>query len=115
MVFSTLRNVKFLIGATCLGTILLMAVLGNLLTPYTPEEQDLLASLQPPALTGDRHYLGTDHLGRDIFARMVSGARISLVIAASVVVISGVFGVLFGALSGYWGGVRDVVLQKIVE
>jgi peptide/nickel transport system permease protein len=115
MAFSTLRNVKFLIGAACLGTILLMAVLGSLLTPYTPEEQDLVASLQPPAFNSERHYLGTDHLGRDIFARMVSGARISLVIAASVVVISGVFGVLFGALSGYWGGVRDVVLQKIVE
>jgi peptide/nickel transport system permease protein len=115
MALSTLHNVKFLIGAACLGTILLMAVLGSLLTPYTPEEQDLVASLQPPAFNSERHYLGTDHLGRDIFARMVSGARISLVIAASVVVISGVFGVLFGALSGYWGGVRDVVLQKIVE
>lgn len=115
MVLSTLRNVKFLIGAACLGTILIVAVLGNLLTPYSPEEQDLMASLQPPAFNSERHYLGTDHLGRDIFARMVSGARISLVIAASVVVISGVFGVLFGALSGYWGGVRDVVLQKIAE
>ena len=112
---SAFLNVKFIIGATCLAIILVLAVFGGFLTPHDSVEQDLLNSLQPPTFDMGRHYLGTDQLGRDIFARMVSGARVSLAIAVSVVAISGVFGVLYGALSGYWSGIRDVALQKIVE
>lgn len=108
-------NAKFIIGAFCMTLVIILAVFGNFITPHGPQEQDLLSSLQPPRFDETRYYFGTDHLGRDIFARMVSGARVSLLIAASIVVLSGVFGVLFGSLSGYWGGVRDIVLQKIVE
>jgi peptide/nickel transport system permease protein len=110
-----LLNAKFIIGMTCIGLVVVLAMLGNFITPHSATEQDLLASLQPPSLGADHYYLGTDHLGRDILARMVSGARVSLLIAAAIVLISGVFGVLYGALSGYWGGIRDVALQKIVE
>jgi peptide/nickel transport system permease protein len=106
-------QVKFLVGALCIGLIALMAIGGDFLTPHNPDDQDLLASLQPPFTW--EHVLGTDQLGRDIFARMVSGARVSLAIALSVVLISGVLGVLLGAISGYLSGWRDVVLQKIVE
>ncbi|MCF7728175.1 ABC transporter permease [Sulfitobacter sp. M22] len=106
-------NLKFLIGAFLLGFILFLAVFGNLLTPFGANRQNLLASLLPPLTDG--HLLGTDHLGRDILARMISGARVSLAIAASVVVISGVVGVTIGALSGYLRGAWDLVTQKIVE
>jgi peptide/nickel transport system permease protein len=106
-------QVKFLVGALCIGLVAVMAVGGDFLTPHNPDDQDLLASLQPPFTS--EHVLGTDQLGRDIFARMVSGARVSLAIALSVVLISGVLGVLLGAVSGYLSGWRDVVLQKIVE
>jgi peptide/nickel transport system permease protein len=106
-------QVKFLVGALCIGLVAVMAVGGDFLTPHNPDDQDLLASLQPPFTW--EHVLGTDQLGRDIFARMVSGARVSLAIALSVVLISGVLGVLLGAVSGYLSGWRDVVLQKIVE
>lgn len=106
-------NAKFIIGSILLGTVLFVAVFGYLITPYDPDQQNLMRSLTAPLQDG--YILGTDHLGRDIFARMVSGARVSLAIAASVVVISGVIGVLLGALSGYLGGIRDVVMQKIVE
>ena len=108
-------NAKFIIGALCLATIFALAILGNFITPHDAQEQDLLASLQPPSISAERYYLGTDHLGRDILARMVSGARVSLLIATAIVLISGVFGVLYGALSGYWGGIRDIALQKVVE
>lgn len=108
-------NLKFCLGAVCLGVVLCLALLGGFATPHDPMEQDLLSSLQPPAFDAEAHWLGTDQLGRDIFARMVSGARVSLAIAVSVVAISGVFGVLYGALSGYWSGLRDVALQKVVE
>lgn len=108
-------NAKFVVGALCLGSVFAMALIGNLITPHDSNSQDLMSSLQPPSLGKEAYYFGTDHLGRDIFARMVSGARVSLAIAAAVVMISGVFGVLYGSLSGYWGGVRDVALQKLVE
>jgi peptide/nickel transport system permease protein len=105
-------DAKFLFGAGCFGSVVGLALLGSWITPYDGNAQDLIASLDPPSLG---HLLGTDQLGRDIFARMISGARISLLIAVSVVLISGVAGTLLGAISGYWGGSRDVVVQKIVE
>ncbi len=106
-------DVKFVLGCLLLGTVLFVAAFGYLITPHSPDRQSLMSALEPPLSRG--YILGTDHLGRDIFARMVSGARVSLMIAASVVVISGFVGVLVGALSGYLGGIRDVVAQKIVE
>lgn len=107
-------NAKFILGSGCLLMIVLLGVFGPFLTPHGPNDQDLFNTLQPPSLENG-HIFGTDHLGRDIFVRMASGARVSLIIASSVVVISGAFGIAYGALSGYWGGTRDVVLQKIVE
>ena len=106
---------KFIVGATCLGVIIAIAAFGNFLTPHEANEQSLLNSLQPPFDWAEGYYLGTDQLGRDILARMVSGARVSLAIAGSVVLISGIIGVLVGSLSGYWGGWRDVLIQKLVE
>ena len=101
----TFLNAKFIVGAVCLGLVLFIAAFGDFITPHAALDQDLLNSLQPPRIDAEHYYLGTDHLGRDILARMVSGARVSLLIAASIVLISGVFGVLYGALSGYWGGI----------
>jgi peptide/nickel transport system permease protein len=106
-------NMKFILGSLLLGTVLFVAAFGYMITPHSPDRQNLMFALESPLSAG--YILGTDHLGRDIFARMVSGARVSLAIAASVVLISGVVGVLVGALSGYLGGLRDVVMQKIVE
>jgi len=108
-------QVKFIVGALCVGTIVLMALAGQLLTSHDPEEQNLISSLLPPFDFEEGYIFGTDQLGRDIFARMVSGARVSLLIAGSVVMISGVAGVLIGTTSGFFGGWRDVVMQKIVE
>lgn len=106
-------DLKFAIGLACLLLVLFIAVLGGFMTPHGANTQNLLYSLQPPLVEG--FILGTDHLGRDVLARMVSGARVSLAIAASVVLISGLFGVLVGAVSGYVGGLRDAGIQKIVE
>lgn len=106
-------ELKFLVGLACLSTTLLLSAFGGFLTPHSPNHQDLLYALEPPFQA--QFLLGTDHLGRDVFARMISGARISLAIAAAVVLISGVFGVILGAVSGYLGGWRDVGIQKLVE
>lgn len=109
------RTAKFGIGTTCVGLIIGIAVIGGLVSPYDPNRQNLMDALLPPFLSGSGHVLGTDYLGRDIFARMVSGARISLLISITVVVLSGAVGVAVGAVSGYWGGMRDLVAQKVVE
>ncbi|SDO05824.1 peptide/nickel transport system permease protein [Lutimaribacter pacificus] len=106
-------NLKFILGGLLLGLVLFLAIFGPILTPHTANHQSLMDSLVPPLSEG--HILGTDHLGRDILARMISGARVSLAIAGSVVLISGVVGVLIGALSGYLRGTWDLVTQKIVE
>lgn len=108
------NDLKFITGGSCIAIIVLMALLGGWLTPYDANRQSLLDSLLPP-LTDAAHPFGTDQLGRDILARMVSGARVSLLIAIVVVAISGVIGVLLGALSGYLGGTRDLAIQKVVE
>ena len=94
---------------------MVMALCGQFFTTHDPEEQNLISSLLPPFDFAEGYILGTDQLGRDIFARLVSGARVSLMIAGSVVLISGVAGVLVGATSGFFGGWRDILLQKIVE
>ena len=108
-------SAKFVVGASCLSIILVMAVFGKIISGHDAMDQDLMSSLQPPGLANGGYYLGTDQLGRDILSRMASGARVSILIATAIVLLSGAFGVLYGALSGYWGGVRDIVLQKIVE
>ena len=75
----------------------------------------MLKALQAPGWWGAENFLGTDHVGRDILSRIFYGARISLVIALTVVVISGVIGVGLGAISGYFAGKTDFVVQKAVE
>jgi peptide/nickel transport system permease protein len=107
---------KFVIAILCVGLIVVMATLGDFMTPFDAQGQNLMESLLPPFdVESAGHFLGTDQLGRDVLARMVSGARVSLLIAVVVVLISGVAGVCIGALSGYLGGVRDLIIQKIVE
>lgn len=108
-------DLKFIAGAVCLGIILFLALFGGVLGGHDANEQNLMYALEPPLSTESGYWLGTDHLGRDLLARMTSGARVSLAIAGSVVVLSGVVGVLIGALSGYLAGTRDLVIQKVVE
>ena len=112
MKLRSVTRANFLVGVACVGLIAVLATGGGYLTSHSPDEQSLLSSLQPPFDWDEGYFLGTDQLGRDILARMVSGARVSLLIAFSVVSISGLIGIFVGALSGYLGGRRDVFIQK---
>jgi oligopeptide transport system permease protein len=91
--------------------IILLAVFGPLLSPYTYSEQDFARKNQGPSA---EHWFGTDALGRDLFTRVLHGARISLSIgfAASLVTL---FGVLYGAVSGFSGGWIDNVMMRFVD
>lgn len=86
--------------------------LGFLLTPYDPGETNISLKLSPPSIN---HYLGTDHLGRDLFSRMLYGSQISLSVGFVAVSISIFIGVLIGALAGYYGRWVDSFLMRLVD
>jgi peptide/nickel transport system permease protein len=108
---------------TWIGGIILVILLGFALFPqaftaHDPAKQDLRSRLLPPVWNpeGKPEYpLGTDHLGRDLWARIVYGARVSLVIAVGAVLVAGVLGTLLGLLAGYAGGLVDEVIMRLVD
>ncbi len=106
---------KVVFGASFTLLLLFVGLFAPLLAPFDPAAQNLINALQAPAWFSGPHFLGTDHVGRDILSRIFYGARISLVIATTVVVISGVVGVGLGAISGYFAGWVDFLIQKLVE
>jgi peptide/nickel transport system permease protein len=91
---------------------LFMAVFAPFVAPYDPLEQHISDSLVGPSRD---YWLGTDKLGRDIFSRMVYGARISLFVGGAVVLIAGTFGSLVGLLAGYARGFADESLMRITD
>ena len=108
-------KVKVVVGGGIVFTLVFVGLFAPLISPFDPNLQNLLNALQAPSWWGSENFLGTDHLGRDILSRIFYGARISLVIAVTVVLISGVVGVGLGAISGYFAGFTDFAIQKLVE
>ncbi len=101
-----------------IALLLIAAIFAELLTPYDPEKDDLLARNTPPMWQDGgttAHPLGTDPLGRDILARIIYGARTSLLIATIVLSMGTVFGLGVGLVAGYIGGTVDEVLMRIVD
>ena len=92
------------------------ALLGPLLIPISPDQQDLLGRLNPPVWAGGSwdHPLGTDGLGRDMLARLAQGARFSLGVGLVAAINAGVIGVLLGALAGVAGGWIDRIITSFV-
>jgi peptide/nickel transport system permease protein len=109
---SALRQPAIMVGAVALLLFLLAALLAPLLSPNDPLAQNVLAGLKPPSA---EHLFGTDKLGREILSRILYGARISLFVGVSVVLISGVIGTLLGVLAGYLGGWADEGLMRITD
>ena len=95
-----------------LVVIILLAVFADLLPLQNPLEQDALTRLQSP---GDEHLMGTDNFGRDVFSRIVYGARSSLYIAVTSVALGTLLGALIGTASAYRGGWTDQVLQRATD
>jgi peptide/nickel transport system permease protein len=106
---------KVYIGGAIVLLLVLLGLFGPLIAPFNPNDQQLRESLRVPQWFGGPHFLGTDNLGRDILSRLLYGARVSLIIAFTVVIISGVVGITLGAISGYFGGRVDFLIQKFVE
>ena len=112
------RRRTSLFGLVVVTAVVATALAAALVTPFDPVEQDIGARLKAP-LTRDAggrvHVLGTDHLGRDILARIVFGARPALLVGFAAVAISGVLGMMAGLLAGYFGGRIDDALMRLAD
>jgi peptide/nickel transport system permease protein len=106
------RNPAAMIGLAIVVLLLLVAAFAPLIAPFDPVAQALDRRLLPPS---SANWFGTDALGRDIFSRIVHGARVTLVIVLLVVVTVGPIGLLIGCAAGYLGGWVDTVLMRITD
>ena len=89
-----------------------IALLAPWIAPYEPEAMDLLNQFSPPSR---EHLLGTDETGRDVFSRLIAGARVSLAVGLAAMVIAIAIGTTLGGLSGALGGTTDAVIMRIAD
>ena len=106
------RNPRGRLGALLLLIVAVASIVGPWLLPDPLAQPDILAGSLPPGLG---HPFGTDQLSRDVLARVVTGARISLSVALLAVALSMTLGAAVGLVSGYWGGVIDAALMRFVD
>ena len=99
-------------GAIVVGTAAVAALVGPWLTPFDPAAQELPLRLAGLTLA---HPFGLDELGRDILARVLAGARISFAVGLAVVSVSASVGTLLGAVAGYFGGMTDDLISRVID
>jgi ABC-type dipeptide/oligopeptide/nickel transport system permease subunit len=112
------RDKSGVIGLIMFLTVVFAAVFAPWIAPYDPLEQNLRASKAPPVWQAEGswdHILGTDNLGRDIFSRLIYGARVSLTVAFFGVLIAAGLGLIIGSISGYMGGRVDSITMNIIN
>lgn len=105
-------NRQALAGLALVATLAVVSVLHPWLAPYDPAEVNVAEILSPP---GRGHWLGTDELGRDVLSRLLYGAPVSLLVGFVAVGISVSVGTVLGALAGYYGGLRDAAVMRLVD
>jgi len=94
------------------AAIVVMALAAPVLAPYEPLKSDFRAMSKPPS---ERHFFGTDQIGRDVLSRVIYGSRASLTVALGAVLFGTTLGALWGLASGYFGGRFDIVSQRLIE
>lgn len=118
------RNPRVLLGVMVFTVLLACALFAPWLAPHDPLAQDFMAPLQPPAWSADAlpvqpgqapHWLGTDNLGRDVFSRLIWGARTALIVALAATLLTALVGTALGAAAGYFGGRVDAVVSRLVD
>ena len=107
-----LKNKFALTGLIVITLLIIVALFAPVISPYTPSQQNVFERLQPPSL---HHFFGTDDLGRDVFTRMIFGARISLAVGFISVFIILIIGTLLGIISGYYGGKIDYMIMRFTD
>jgi peptide/nickel transport system permease protein len=106
------RDRAAVVGLVFLLALIMAAIAAPVITAYSPTTPDFSVALQPPS---PQHLLGTDELGRDMAARLLYGARVSLAVGLIVQMIAIAIGSLLGLLSGYFSGVVDIILMRLVD
>jgi len=112
------RDKSGLIGLAMFFLVVISAVFAPAISTYDPLKQNLKDSKMPPAWTAEgawEHPFGTDNLGRDIFSRVIYGARVSLTVGFFGVLIAGTLGMVLGAIAGYAGGRVDSVIMSVIN
>ncbi len=104
-------------GIVIVVLMVMVAILAPVLAPMSPQTQDLRSRLKGPGFVdaAGTHLLGTDQLGRDVLSRLIIGARLSLTVGVSAVLLGGTVGLLIGLVSGYVGGWADSVLMRFID
>ena len=111
------RELPWFPGAI-LAALVLTAVFAAALAPHSPTAGDITAKLIPPAWMERgswEHPLGTDRFGRDVLSRIIYGSRISLLVSVIAIGVAGTFGTVLGLISGYRGGLTDVILMRLTD
>lgn len=106
------KNKLALTGLVIIIALFAIAIFANFIAPYSPNAYDLDSILISPCKA---HIFGTDDQGRDVFSRIVFGARVSLSVGFVAVAIYVLIGIIFGALAGYYGGLVDIVISRFIE
>ncbi len=106
------RNKAAMLGLFILLVMILCAIFAPFVAPYNYAKQDLINSYIPPCLA---HPFGTDNLGRDILSRVIYGTRISLLVGICSVCLATVIGVFLGSIAGFYGGVFDNLLMRLMD
>lgn len=106
------KNKLAMTGLIIIILISLLAIFGPMLSPYSYSDQSLIRANQPPSA---ENWFGTDNLGRDLFTRVMYGARISLSIGIVASIINLTLGVIYGGISGFIGGRTDSIMMRIVD
>jgi len=107
-----LRHKLARIGVTIIVLLVCTAVFAPLLAPFDPNEQDLYNVLSGPS---QKHWLGTDNVGRDLLSRVIYGSRVSMMVGVVATALSACIGVLIGLVAGYRGGKVDMVVMRITD
>lgn len=107
-----IRNNRAILGFAVLLALALAAVFAEQIAPYDPYKTNYANVKQPPSA---EHFIGTDELGRDGFSRLIYGARISFLVGIVIPSISVTIGVALGAIAGYFGGVADMLIMRVVD
>lgn len=106
------KYILFFVGLFIVLFFIAVAIFAPFISPYDPAAVHLGNVLAPPSI---QHFFGTDELGRDVFTRVVYGARISISVGFVAVGISIVLGLLFGLLAGYFGSIADTIIMRFVD
>lgn len=105
-----------LVGMVILIVVSVVAIFGPALAPFDPNRQNILMRLLEPGSPGRgdlTYWLGSDHLGRDVFSRLLYGARVSLLVGVAAIAVGGTIGTIAGLVSGYFGGWVDDVIMRL--